>query len=96
MMMEREIYFLGLDLGPSSVKGIMRSLSGLTVKAKRGYVGCEPISWLCAVKELISELKANADGEIAAISISSQVGTYIVDGKDVISWRSSVGREELD
>ena len=94
--MMREKYYLGIDLGTSSVKGILKSPGGSAIKAKRGYNGSEPSAWLAAVKELIAELKCRLDGNIAAIALSSQVGTYIVDGKDVISWRSSIGREELE
>lgn len=94
--MNRERYYLGIDLGTSSVKGILRSLSGHSIKGKQTYSGAEPQAWFDAVKALIGDLTERLDGEIAGISISSQVGTYVIDGKEVISWRSSVGKEELD
>lgn len=95
MMMEKEKYYLGIDIGTSSTKAIARSLNGKVYKAKQGYSGSDPNAWLDATKALIVNLTESCGGQIAAIAISSQVGTYIVNGKDVISWRSSVGKEEL-
>lgn len=96
MMMEKEKFYLGIDLGTSAAKGVLRDKDGRTFKARETYVGAEPNSWLEAVKHLISELKKLADVKIAAVSVSSQVGTYIVDGKEVISWRTNSGKEELE
>lgn len=94
--MIKEKYYLGLDIGTSSVKAVMRSLSGKTVKAKRGYEGRLPDAWLDAVKSVTSELSLKADGEIAALAVSSQVGTYVVNGEHVISWSSDIGKDELE
>lgn len=69
-------FYLGIDLGTSSVKGILRSSDGQTRKARCGYTGPVPQCWKHAVKELISQLTAMADGVISAVAISSQVGTY--------------------
>ena len=95
MMLEKKKYYLGIDIGTSSAKAIARSADGEAFKAKQEYKGCEPDAWRDAVKALIAKFNESVDGRIAAISFSSQVGTYIVNGKDVISWRSSVGKEEL-
>ena len=95
MIMEKEKYYLGIDIGTSSTKAIARTVDGKVCKAKQGYSGGEPKAWLEATKAIIAQLSESCGGQIAAISVSSQVGTYIVDGKDVISWRSSVGKEEL-
>ncbi len=92
--MSAEKYYLGLDIGTSSVKAVMRSKSGKTVKAKRGYDGEAPQCWLDAVKSVIAELSTH--GEIAAISISSQVGTYIANDSHVITWSCDVGKKELE
>ena len=98
--MKKEKFYLGIDLGTSAVKGILRSPSGLSIKAKRAYSSDGPPAWLDAVKDLVyelnGELQKNYGSEIAALAISSQVGTYIIDGKETISWRSSIGKEELD
>ena len=95
MIMEKEKYYLGIDIGTSSAKAIARSFDGKIYKAKQVYNVYEPKAWLDATKSLVAALKDSCDGEIAALAISSQVGTYTVNGKDVVSWRSSVGKEEL-
>lgn len=90
-------YYLGIDLGTSSIKGVLRSVDGEIVKAKVGYEENSVTGWKRALKALISELYSKiGEGKIEAVAFSSQVGTYIVDGKDVISWQSPVGREELE
>ena len=95
MTMKKEKYYLGIDIGTSSIKAIARSLDGKVRKSKQGYNGYEPEAWLNATRSIITELKKSCDGEIAALAISSQVGTYTINGKDVISWRSSIGKDEL-
>lgn len=90
-------YYLGIDLGTSSVKGILRSKDGETVKAKVCYTEISVDGWKRALKELVSSLNSkNEGGRVESIAFSSQVGTYIVDGKDVISWQSSAGKTELE
>lgn len=88
-----EPYYLGIDLGTSSIKGILRTESGKTVKAKRVYTGQTPQAWCQAMEELLSVLAH--DRTVAAVAFSSQVGTYLVDDTHVISWQSSAGKEEL-
>ncbi len=100
-------FFLGIDIGTSAVKGLARDASGNTIKARRAY-GLSPTadftgecvleSWRLALKELIAELNEKAraaNGKFVAVAFSSQVGTYIVNGREVISWQSSAGKEEL-
>ena len=94
--MERKKYYLGIDLGTSSVKGILRSADGETLKARCTYKENTPEEWCNSMRSLISELSDKVSGNIAAVCFSSQVGTYIVNRKEVISWKSSAGREELD
>ena len=96
MRSEKKKFYLGIDLGTSAAKGIVRDCEGVSFKAKQSYSEETPSGWLRAVKALIAELKKDLPGEIAAVSFSSQVGTYVVDGKDVLSWRAGIGREELD
>lgn len=89
-------YVLGIDLGTSAVKGILRGADGQTWKEKRTYGGTTPQHWLDAMASLIAALRSHVTGEIAAVGFSSQVGTYVIDGKHIISWRDDAGREELD
>ena len=85
--MKKDFYYLGIDLGTSSVKGIAKSISGHSVKAKRPYPGDKASDILDAVKLIISDLKEQLSCDISAIAVSSQVGTYIVNGNDIISWQ---------
>lgn len=84
---------LGIDLGTSSVKLMLRRFDGTVIKAKAPYVTKNPDGWMNAIKEAFSKLCTN---EIDAIGLSSQVGTYIINGKDVIEWNDGAGRYELD
>ena len=69
--------------------------SGEIIKIKRTYEGSLPNAWLDAVKLLAEECRARVRNEIAALAISSQVGTYVINGREVIPWSSDVGIEEL-
>ena len=88
-------YYLGIDLGTSSVKGILNSRDGHTLKVKKSYCTQSPDAWKSALKEMLLELTKNCPGTIAAGALSAQVGTYLVNGCDVIGWQSQVGTEEL-
>lgn len=83
---------LGIDLGTSSVKVLQRYDDGTIAKAKATYDDISPASWWQAIGRALSQLQL--DG-VEAIGLSSQVGTYIVDGKDVISWNCGIGGKEL-
>ena len=83
---------LGIDLGTSSVKILQRYEDGTVIKSKATYDKISPDAWWKAIKIALSQLKLT---HISAIGLSSQVGTYIVDGKDVIGWNSGIGEEEL-
>jgi len=88
--------YLGIDIGTSSAKGILRSTDGGSFNFKQTYRSNDPNGWTEAIKALIADIRATAKREICAIGFSSQVGTYIVNGKDIIPWHSGVGREELN
>ena len=90
-------YFLGIDLGTSSIKGILRSKDGEIIKAKLPYEENSVDGWKSALKELISALNIqNEGGRVESIAFSSQVGTYVIDGEKVISWQDSAGKTELE
>ncbi|MDY5229586.1 MAG: FGGY-family carbohydrate kinase [Eubacteriales bacterium] len=84
--------YLGIDLGTSSVKALCRYMNGECEKTKVNYDDISPDGWYKAVIKAVSELDTS---EVAAVGLSSQVGTYIVNGADVISWNDSPGDEEL-
>ena len=83
---------LGIDLGTSSVKVLQRFSDGSFRIAKRHYASICPQGWWQAVKAALLELDLS---ETTDIGLSSQVGTYIVDGTTVISWNDGVAEEEL-
>lgn len=89
----RQGRILGIDLGTSSVKAILRSHDGTTAKARERYQEETPRGWGEAVRKVLASLDLRG---LAAIGLSSQVGTYLVDGRDVIGWSGREGREELD
>lgn len=84
---------LGIDLGTSSVKLLLWHSDGQIQKAKASYNEKTPKGWLNAIKEAVKELDTSI---IGAIGLSSQVGTYIINNTDVISWDSGVGNDELE
>ncbi|MBO4356515.1 MAG: hypothetical protein J5850_06665 [Clostridia bacterium] len=93
--MKKEFY-LGIDIGTSSVKGVLRTVDGETFSFKHSYSGQCPDNWIQAIKMLVSDCNEICGGNITAVGFSSQVGTYVVKGRDVIPWYSGTGREELD
>ena len=84
---------LGIDLGTSSVKLILKYEGGQIEKTKAVYREKTPEGWLEAIKEALKGMDMTS---VRAVGLSSQVGTYIVNGTDVISWDSGIGKEELD
>ena len=83
---------VGIDLGTSAVKVIQRYKDGNVVTSKANYEEISPSGWWSAICEALSQIALE---EVEAIGLSSQVGTYIVNGKDVISWNQNAGAEEV-
>ena len=83
----------GIDLGTSSVKVLLTDNGKTVRKAKRTYTDKSVDAWLKAVSEALSEITEGV--LIDAVSLSSQVGTYIINGKDIISWQDGIGKEEV-
>lgn len=89
--MNKEKALLGIDLGTSSVKLVKRYGDGRVEKATSGYGAKDPQGWWQAVLESFRQLDLT---DVEAIGLSSQVGTYIVDEREVLSWDSPIGAEE--
>ena len=83
---------LGIDLGTSSIKVLLYRQNGQIEKTKVAYEDISPAGWLSAMRKALLMLDLS---EVTAIGLSSQTGTYIVNGKDVISWSDPAGKEEL-
>lgn len=84
---------LGIDLGTSSVKVLLRHGNGQIEKTKVAYEEATPAGWLAAVRAALRMLDLR---EVAAVGLSAQTGTYVINGKDVIAWSDPVGKIELD
>lgn len=84
---------LGIDLGTSSVKIIKKYRDGHIEKLKNIYRDELPSGWWSAICELLEQINW---AEVVGIGLSSQVGTYLINEKEVISWDSSAGKKELD
>ena len=84
---------LGIDLGTSSVKILKRYQDGSIKKLKNTYKEALPVGWWSSISELLEHVDWQ---EVIAIGLSSQVGTYVINDKDVIGWNQSVGKEELE
>lgn len=82
----------GIDLGTSSVKIVCVDKEGNIQKAGCRYQENTVEEWLRAIRKAF--LKLDTD-KITALSLSSQVGTYIMDETSILSWRSGGGEEEL-
>ena len=83
---------LGIDLGTSSVKIVKKYRDGHIKKLKNTYEEPLPLGWWNSIFELLSQIKWS---EVSAIGLSSQVGTYLVNDKEVIGWNSNAGKEEV-
>jgi sugar (pentulose or hexulose) kinase len=60
-MMKKQ-FVLGIDLGTSAVKGILRSADGETFKTKYAYRSESLSDWLDAMASLIADLRAVSGG----------------------------------
>lgn len=85
--------FLGIDIGTSSIKALLLFEDGKIIKNRISYSENSLLGIKNAVKQALKKFKKY---HITAISFSSQVGTYVLDDKDIIWWNSSSGKEQLD
>lgn len=83
---------LGIDLGTSSVKALTITPDGTTVRHGKTYTSRDPSGWGAALFALLAEMDLN---EVCAVGLSSQVGTYLIEGvPEPIHWYDPVGDEE--
>lgn len=95
-----EKYYLGIDIGTSSVKVLAANLDGKTISAKAKYKGKGFENGLedmyFAVAEALKKLYDTVSPQlISAVGLSSQVGTYITDKGDVLPWYQGCTKKEL-
>ncbi len=83
---------LGIDLGTSSVKLLLRHADGRCEKARESYESRDAAGWWEALCRAAKRLDLQ---NICAVGLSSQVGTYIVGEGQIIDWSSPAGFTEL-
>ncbi|MBQ3591781.1 MAG: hypothetical protein II979_07545, partial [Clostridia bacterium] len=80
---------LGIDLGTSSVKTICIQPDGSTCRAGKTYRTRDAEGWAEALLALLAEMDLS---EVCAVGLSSQVGTYMIEGvPEPIHWYDNVG-----
>ena len=83
---------LGIDLGTSSVKALCVYPDGRTVRAGKAYPARNADGWGKTLLSLLSEMDLS---EVCAVGLSSQVGTYMIEGvPEPIHWYDNVGDAE--
>ena len=80
--------YLGIDLGTSSVKAVLMFSDKTVQKSKRNYSEISPSGWVSALCDVLKDLDLK---NVCAVGLSSQVGTYIIDERDVLSWNDGIG-----
>lgn len=83
---------IGIDLGTSSVKILQLFRDGTKSISRASYKEISQEGWWNAIRRALAKLELDS---VEAISLSSQVGTYIVNDSEVISWNSGIGKEEV-
>ena len=83
---------IGIDLGTSSVKILQLFPNGTKSISRASYKEISQEGWWNAICRALAKLELES---VEAISLSSQVGTYIVNDSEVISWNSRIGKEEV-
>lgn len=84
---------LGIDLGTSFVKLLLRYGDGQVQKVREPYDEQTPSGWLAALVRACTQLDLSC---VDAVGLSSQVGTYIANGQNVLECSSPVGLSELN
>lgn len=88
--------YLGIDLGTSAVKLLLATPDGNCKRVKCSYRQADISGWYEALKSAVAQLKEQDSLEdLCAIALSAQVGTYITDTGEILSWQSAAGSEEL-
>ena len=83
---------LGIDIGTSSVKVLCVYPDGRTLRAGRVYMSRDLYGWKKALLGLLSEMDLT---DVCAVGLSSQVGTYIIEGvPNPLNWYDSIGDTE--
>lgn len=85
------MYYIGLDLGTSALKGLLVGRGGIVVRSfsagypvrypRQGWSEQDPEDWVAAAVRAIKELSFGAEREIAGVAIGGQMhGAVLLDG----------------
>ncbi|MBQ9065312.1 MAG: hypothetical protein IJ123_07695 [Blautia sp.] len=85
--------FLGIDLGTSSVKAVLVSGGRSVQQSSAAYPSQDMEGYKAAVVKALDGISGK-DG-IAAVGLSSQTGTYVVNDKYILPWKGKEGMQEL-
>ena len=85
--------YLGIDLGTSSVKILLTEDARVVERASVLYEERTVDGWWAAVRKALTQLSGR--DKISAIGLSSQVGTYIINQKEILHWNGPEGSTEL-
>ncbi len=86
-------YYIGIDLGTSSLKGILTDRAGTIIKEAssayevltphEGWTEQDPSEWLRAAKEVIKELARGCEDNVRGLSVAGQMhGLVALDAND--------------
>ncbi len=106
------MYYIGIDLGTSSAKGILADKSGRILKEANveypvfypyeGWSEQNPCDWLDAAKEILASLSDGISNEIAGVSFGGQMhGLVMLDENDnvirpAILWNDGRSQKQTD
>ena len=85
-------YYIGIDLGTSSCKGILTDRSGKVIKEENvsypvltpheGWTQQDPLEWLRAAKTIIKELSAGVESDVRGLSVAGQMHGLVTLDRD--------------
>jgi len=106
------MYYIGLDLGTSGLKGLLVSENGTILKEESagypvfypqdGWSEQDPEDWLRAALDVLSRLAKGVEGEVAGVSIGGQMhGLVLLDEHDevirpAILWNDGRTQKQTD
>ncbi len=106
------MYYIGIDLGTSSAKGLLVDVNGRILKEKSveypvsypkdGWSEQSPEAWLAAAKDILAELSSGIENEIGGVSFGGQMhGLVVLDENDnvirpAILWNDGRTHKQTD
>ncbi|MCQ2429389.1 MAG: xylulokinase [Clostridia bacterium] len=93
--MENTAYYIGLDLGTSSLKGILTDSTGLVMRESsvsydvlyphEGWTEQDPAVWICAAEKVLAALSEGVSESVRGLSVGGQMhGLVVLDERDEV------------